>query len=110
MNGYNKNMIKEFLMQLAGELQMEVLGFDGKTAAVKVIEVTNRLRFKNGTTLLPIAEDVEFLGGSLDNDKDAERVAARETAKKQRAAQVQSVVAIIKMLDELEFVGTAKAE
>ena len=110
MNTYNKTMIKDFLMQLAGELRMEVLGFEGKTAAVKVLEVTNRLRFKYGTTLLPIADDVEFFSSSQDNDKDAERVAARETAKKQRAAQVKCVVAIIKMLDELEFVGTAKAE
>jgi len=108
MNTYDKAMIKDFLTQLAGELHMEVLAFDGKTAAVKVLEATNRLRFKHNTALLPIADDVEFVGDSL--DKDAERAAARETAKKQRVAQVQSAVAIIKMLDELDFVGTAKTE
>jgi triacylglycerol lipase len=53
-------------MQLAGEMQMEALAFDGKTATVKVLEVANRLRFKYGTTLLPIADDVEFCGGGLD--------------------------------------------
>jgi len=110
MNGYKKEMIKEFLMQLAGELQVEALAFDGKSATVKVLEVTSRLRAKYGTSLLPVAGDVDFLGGNLDNDGDAERVAARETAKKHRAAQVQSVVAIFKMIDELDFVGNGKTE
>lgn len=100
---YDKRAIKEFLMQVAGELRLQEFALEGKPVPPKLQERVEQFRSKSGVELLPDAGLLGFLASDPDGDGDAQRDAARQALVSRRQSQMKHVVGVIDLLGELEM-------
>jgi hypothetical protein len=96
---YDKSMIREFLMHLAGELRMQQMGLAGKPATDKLRQGLPQFRTKYGVTLLPAVLPNSPDGGGEEN---------REAFARLRADQFEHALGILELLDELELSPNAQ--
>jgi hypothetical protein len=107
---YDKLMVKDFLMHLAGELKVQQLGFQGKPAGAKLLQGVQSLRAKYGTHLLPDVDRIGILTSTPDGDGDEEREATRQAIAKLRGDQLKHAVALYELMGELEFYEMTQQE
>jgi len=96
--GYDKHMVADLLMQLAGELKLRQCALTGGPLPEKILPTVTTLRAKYRTNLLP---DVENLLSLVDGDQ----AVAIDTTIKQVEADFDCTIAFYRIAQRLKLVG-----